>query len=421
MSSQPSAPPRRAPGPTRLRGPALILAAALAGGASALAKNGPASVPTPLEGSGVLAGPVVLSPSLEVETGYSDNYLREADGDGSAYASVKPSLLATTFWGPHQAALFLGAEATSYFEGGEDDVYAAEIGARLLLSAWRGGDVILGAGYEREVETSADDSAPAGADGPTGVNTLSASVAVRHNPGLIGLHPFLEYDRILHEATDLEGGGEASNDERDRSELTFGLETTYEYSAGYQLFLRGVGSTINYDEEIDTNGLERGSTTATGLLGVNFRVTNLIEGSAGFGYSRRMFDEASFDDVDTIALDVTLDWSPLETLRVSLNGFQTFAESTIDDVSVQNDLGFKLRADYALYDDISLSSSLGYTHSTFEGVSRTDQTLEAGLALAYHLSEFVRLEAGYEFARDASNTEEDATENRVYVGLDAQY
>lgn len=365
----------------------------------------------------------VILPELDIEAGYSSNYLRSSiTSEGSTFISATPSIRFLSNWNRHVLAIDAYASGTLYGEDSEDNAYTAGINGQFVLDITRSGQIKFNAGYDRLSEARGSDNTVNGARGATGFGVLRAGIEGRYKPGDLRISPFVNIADYNYDNTDLIAGGSADNSGRNYFEVGYGVEVGYEYRRGYELFVRGFGLHKNYDQNINAGNEDRDSTEYGVLGGMNLQLTNLIEGRVGIGYTYRDMDSRDLNDTGSFSVDVGVTWTPTPAFTVTADAFQSFSESTTADVSAINDIGARIGIDYALREDISISSYASYTDSDFKGSNRNDDTISLGIGIDYEINRYFSVGAGYAFTqRDSNIAGNDWTENRYTIGLKAHY
>ncbi len=374
------------------------------------------------DGYGTRVGSFVLSPELEVQTGYSDNYLRSAANDeSSVFTVIAPTLRLASDWSRHAFKLDLTHVTAIYYNDTDDNTYEFGAGAELLLDVTRATMLGFDLAYDRNAEGRGSDNSRPGSAEPTYNNHFSGGVKGQYKAGRVRVAPFAGAGYRIYEDTDRIGGGTIDNSDRDRIEYDYGLELGYEYIRGYELFVRGTGRYIDYEDEFDVNGFRQGGEDYAALAGVNFKLTNLIDGSAGAGYRFRTNEDARFDDASSFTYDVGLTWTPTPLWLVSLKGFQAFEETSVPGASTANAVGASIGAEYAIRRNVTLLPSFRYKRLDYEDIDRTDDLFEVGIGVQYSVNRYLAISGEYRYAFEDSDTAGDWSENAFTIGIKTKY
>ncbi len=371
---------------------------------------------------GLRAGSFIVTPEVTVEGRYADNYLGLTSNEVDSFKySVAPSLSLRSDWNRHALQVTLGGKATFVEANSNDDLLTYGVDAVGVVDVTRAAAIKLSAGYHHNEENRGADDTPGLAKTVTEYQQADLGLEGRYKAGMVRVSPFASYSLSDYDDVSRIGGGVANNDDRDRQQYGYGLELGYEFMRGYEAFVRGEGSNIEYDDSVDDNGFKRDSVGYRGTAGVNFAITKLIEGRVGVGYGMRDYDDARFGNQEAIAVDVGLDWSVTALTTVNLEGFQRFNETTTASSAGTSEVGGKVSVVHSLRENINLSGYAGYSNEEFEGVARDDDRYEAGLKVGYLINRNFELGAGYDFAFEDQKTVGKVTENEVYIGLTARY
>ncbi len=371
---------------------------------------------------GLRAGSFIVTPEVTVEGRYADNYLGLTSNEVDSFKySVAPSLSLRSDWNRHALQVTFGGKATFVEANSNDNLLTYGVDAVGVVDVTRAAAIKLAAGYHQNEENRGADDTPGLAKTVTEYEQADLGLEGRYKAGMVRVSPFASYSLSDYDDVGRVGGGVANNDDRDRQQYGYGLELGYEFMRGYEAFVRGEGSNIEYDDSVDDNGFKRDSVGYRGTAGVNFAITKLIEGRVGVGYGMRDYDDARFGNQEAIAVDVGLDWSVTALTTVNLEGFQRFNETTTASSAGTSEVGGKVSVVHSLRENINLTGYAGYSNEEFEGVARDDDRYEAGLKVGYLINRNFELGAGYDFVFEDQKTVGKVTENEVYIGLTARY
>lgn len=390
--------------------------------AAALAIAGQAAAQQASPEVGLRAGSFIVTPEVTLEGRYADNYLALTSNEVDSFVySIAPSLSFRSDWNRHALAVTFGGKATFVEANSNDDMLTYGVDAVGVIDVTRAAAIKLSAGYHANEESRGADDTPGLAKEVTEYDQVDLGIEGRYKAGMVRVSPFASYSLYDYDDVSNIGGGSSNNDDRDRQEFGYGLEIGYEFMRGYEAYVRGEASNIEYDDSVDDNGFERDSFGYRGTAGVNFAVTRLIEGRVGVGYGARDYDDARFGSQEAVAVDVGLEWSVTELTTVDIEGFQRFNETTTAASAGTSEIGGKVSVLHSLRENINLSGYAGYSNEEFEGVAREDDRYEAGVKVGYLINQNFELGAGYDFTYEDQKSVGNVTENEVYIGLTARY
>ena len=94
--------------------------------------------------------------------------------------------------------------------------------------------------------------------------------------------------------------------------------------------------------------------------------------------------------------------------------------TTLDDASAEVDTGGFVSLDHELLRNLILSARFGYTNTTFEGITRVDNTILGAFSARYLLFQGAALTASYQ-RDDRSSNAQGADYNRDVLSLRFTY
>lgn len=389
-----------------------VAAAAIASGAAA----------QEAQEHGVRFGSFVATPQVTVDGRYSDNYLGLTSNEVDSFVySVAPQLSFRSDWNRHALQVTLGGKASFVEADSDDNSYTYGIDSAGVIDVTRATAIKLSAGYQHNTEDRGADDSPGLSAEPTEFDTVNAGIEGRYKAGRVRLSPFASYLLSDYDDVDLVGGGKSNSDDRDRQVYGYGMEVGYEFLRGYEAYVRGEGNTVRYDSSTDDNGFNRDSDGYKFSGGVNLQLTNLIEGRVGVGYGLQDYDDSRFGSQEAINVDVGVVWSVTPLTTITVDGFQSFNETTTIGSAGTTEVGGQIGVSHSLRENITLSGYAGYSHEDFEGVAREDDRIDAGVKLGYTITRNFEIGVGYDFTFEDQKTVGDYTENQAYIGLTARY
>ena len=369
---------------------------------------------------GIRLGSFFFLPSLGVGESYSDNiYATESNLKNDYITTVSPRLLLQSDWGRHE----LHARATGDFglyksfttENYED--YTAETGGRLDVSKDQALTGSLSYAHLHEDRSSPDD---VGGTKPTTYERagLNAKYAQRFNR--LGAQVEARGDHLTFNDVPLFGGGTLDSSDRDRYEAEGAVRVSYNFLPTTAVFTRGSYSRDIYDHTPDDNGFDRDSRGYRIDTGITIDVTELLKLEASVGYLNTAFDDPRLKTVSDAAGTLLATWNITRLSTLKANFQRTVTPTTLDDASAQVDTGGFVSLDHELLRNLILTARFGYTNTTFEGISRVDNTILGAFSARYLLFQGAAITAAYQRDDRSSNTQ-GASYNRDLVTLRFTY
>ncbi|MAY60693.1 MAG: hypothetical protein CML29_00620 [Rhizobiales bacterium] len=302
-------------------------------------------------------------------------------------------------------------------EGQEEPTASVDAVLDLDLTETLGGQ--LAAGYDFYREDRTDPNAIANATAQSGVHTLSASAALTKRLGSIRGTATAEVSKVLYGDAELAGGGVISGDDRDA--LTTGVRGRigYEVSPALIPFLEASLARTEYDQEIDSSGFKRSSSTYGLRAGVELPLGEKLSGEISAGYLTRDIEDAGLEDIDAFTIDGSLRWSPMRgtTLTANLNTAIEASTTAGESGSVVHLLSVELERQ--LRDTVVARLTGTAALRNYEGASAPDDQTRLGLRgeLDWSLNRYLSLvaDAGYEKTTQGGVPDSDTA--RIGLGL----
>jgi hypothetical protein len=338
-------------------------------------------------------------PTLTLGAAYDDNVLRTpSDHQGDFVFEVSPTVNLRSEWVRHYFALRAGATHYRLPRLSSENRTEWDVAAGGRLDVFTGFNLTGAVSHNSTFEprTSRDQ---AGAATPTPYTTSDARAAISYNPFRFGMQlgaAVRRYDYGHTELLPAFGGGERSNDDRNRDVYSMYTTALYEFSPGYGAFIRPSFEKRVYDMQTgraagrDSNGYRVDG-------GITLLLTRLVTGEAYLGYLQYDFEGPSFEDLSGIDYGAQLRWYPSELVTVHLNASRTPTATTLSGASVADDRFVEVGVDYELLRNVIVQGGLAYTNTQFDGISRQDEDFSARLGVAYLLNPY--LAANFRVAR----------------------
>ena len=136
--------------------------------------------------------------------------------------------------------------------------------------------------------------------------------------------------------------------------------------------------------------------------GVNFQLTHLLTGDAGFGYYSQTYASPRIAGLSGLAYNVTLRYFPTQLITVTGHADHSIAPSVIPGTPATDANSFSLRADYELRRFIIISPELDYYRYDYPGTSRSDNRYGATLNATYLVNRNIGVTASYAYIRQST-------------------
>ncbi|MCP4009751.1 MAG: outer membrane beta-barrel protein, partial [Proteobacteria bacterium] len=187
-----------------------------------------------------------------------------------------------------------------------------------------------------------------------------------YKPARFGFAADLDYGILDYEDNTNVYGGEVINSDRDRGTTSAKVRLSYEVMPQRSVYVQGAVNSVEYDEPLDQNGIERSSTGYDVTAGVNFDLSNLLLGDVYVGYLEQNYDSETQEDISSNKYGAGLQWFPSRLTSVNLNVNRTVEESTEETVSGYLSTRARVGVKHQLKRHISLSAGADHTKNDFQ-------------------------------------------------------
>lgn len=369
------------------------------------------------EALGVRLGTFVLKPSIS--QGISTE--RTASGGTSTSRSFSQTGLRGSLvsdWSRHQLSIEADGVYERNISGSGETEPSARIGADLRLDLADDTIANLRAGYDFKRESSSDPNAVTGATVQSGVHGFEGGASVMRDFGLIRGTVGIRLRREIFGSATLADGSELSLSDRDNVAGTLTARVGYELSPALIPYLEASAGRTLYDEERDSLGYERASTTFGGRAGVEVDLGEKLRGDLGFGYKRATLDDDRLAAIGAATVDGSVFWSPQRGTDLRL-GFATSIEPSTA-AGQSGYVSYETNAELAheLRENLVARLSGAYTWRDLPTALGPDQHIYTiGTGLTWDINRWLALtgDVSYELTRQAHTSDTGVT--RAGIGL----
>jgi len=193
------------------------------------------------------------------------------------------------------------------------------------------------------------------------------------------------------------------NDDRDRREHTGVLRLTYRVNPRLAVFAQGTGVYVRYNEQLDNAGLRRSNVGFAVVGGVVFELTGKLVIEAFAGFSRRTYESSLLSTVSGPSGGLSLTWTPTGLTTVKLAVARSIEQTTLIGASGFFATQARASIDHELRRNIILNGFGSFQNDDYEGTSRNDNYIRAGLGATVLINRNLNMYGGYEFTRRISN------------------
>jgi hypothetical protein len=408
---------------------ALIAALVLAGSAGSAFAVDPET--TDLRGSvaerprpsydavGIRAGAFMILPQASVSEKYNDNiYATDTNETDDFITTLGASIAVNSGWSRHALNLNAGVSKDIYADNTGENRLDWNVGANGRLDVTRDTRLSGGASYAQLHEDRGDPNSPAAAAEPTEYDLLSANAAFDQRFNRLTARVSGGYENYDYKDVAATGGGIIDQDDRDRVQYEEALRFGYDVSPDTNVYVQGTLNQRDYDLSPPTVPTNRDSDGYAIAVGSDFRLSSLAQGGIFVGYQSQSYDNPAFSDVSGLSYGADVEWYMTPLTTVTFNAAATVEETTSIGASGYLSQTVGIRIDHELLRNVLLNGRVSYANDDYEGISRTDDIVRAGLGVDYLVNRNFTLGLGYDFTNKDSNAAGvDYTRNQIGLTL----
>ena len=323
---------------------------------------------------GVPVGGFKFFGTLEADEVFNDNIsaVSSATGKTAGFVQlVSPTLELKSDWTNHMLNVYAkGGFGFNSVDPGLNNFQDVSVGADGRLDIQRNWNAYGGASWNRRHDAFGTPNTPNAPGAPLTVyNQTSANVGYfqtfnRFNVRLDGrFDNYMFYDNSLGPAQ-----GVIPNSDRNRNEFREALRFGYQFSPGYEVWVRGGLNQRQYFQ-VDTFGLDRSSNGFNIVGGIIIDLGGITAVEIFAGYLQQTFVSGQFSTISTPTFGLTGYWNPIRDLWV-----KPYIRRTVDDSALQGTAAYiytagGLDVDYNLRPNIRLNGHGDYSIADYAALS----------------------------------------------------
>jgi hypothetical protein len=359
-----------------------------------------------------------LFPTLDAGAAYDSNVFRIQNNPlGDMYFVISPALKLVTNWGANALEVFAGADNYIYSKYDTETLSDWNAGGDGRFGIFPGAEIFTAATVNMLHERRASPNTTGFQAGPNRYYLYDFQSSGTYQRGLFGVGAGFQYDKYDFNPIGRVGGGVISNSDRDMDEFKLWGKVNYDFSPGYQIFVKTSYNERNYSDLFDRNNLRRSSHGTRADLGVQAQLTHLIMGSVQVGYLHQNFF-APLKDADGLAYTVNVDYFATPLLTIHLTADRQLQASIINNVSVTDNRSYQISADYELLRDLILQAHYAYNKDVFTSTTRIDNVDDFGISGRYLVNRYLSFNVDYAYNERSSSTPNASfTDHTVLIGV----
>lgn len=374
---------------------------------------------------GLRLGGIIVRPGIDISGGYDTNPLRASPTSkpkGSSMIQIAPDVSVQSDWSRHALQFDLRGTYNHYFD--VENANRPTLDAKLTFR----GDMAEGGTLNLEAREKIDSQRPGSPDLTSSVKgrpltyQTGASAGYTQKFGNASITGTVLADRYDFEDGKTTSGVTVS--QKDRALVAYGakLRGAYEITPGIMPYVEVGVDKRKYDIATDSAGYQRDSFGGTAKVGTTFELTRTVTGDVSAGYGYRDYSDGRLRTLSGALIDASLVWALSPISKLTLKAGSEFLETTQSGSS--GAIGRRIGVAYThdLLRNLQLTGSVDYTHASYSGVSRIEQTLIAGLRADYKIDRNFVFRASYSYERAISSLAGNSSTAHVLLGgLRVQY
>jgi hypothetical protein len=369
------------------------------------------------EPTGLPVGSFRLFPELELDEVFNDNIYATAGGTAGKTSSfiqlVKPSASLRSDWSNHMLNFFARGGLGFYSANSTENFQDVGLGFDGRFDIQRDWNVYGGGSWSRRHEDRGTPNAITAAFPPTVYNQLAGNAGYfqkfnRFSVRLDGrIDNYIYFDNGQGFAQ-----GVLPNSQRDRNEFREAARFGYEFSPGYEVWVRGSMNQRTYINGTDSNGYNRSSNGFDVVGGVSVDLGGITSFEAFVGYLQQNYYDYRYPTITGPTFGLIGYWNPIRELWI-----KPFVRRGIDDSAFTNAVAYTstaygLDVNYNVLPNVRLDAHADYATADYSGTvntapatgpNRFDQYYTLRASVMYLLTRNFYVGPQYQYTHRTSN------------------
>ena len=326
----------------------------------------------------------VVFPSFGVTTDYVSNLFLAPNGAVSdKRITYTPALSIQSDWGRHSFALVGNANIGRHVETSKEDFEDWQVQANGTLEIHDDKKVSMVAGFARRHSRRNAEDDPGQQFSPIVSENLFFDGNGEYNADAVLLR-----FRAQVENQDYLNSPGLNNDARDVTIVNLVFRAGYEFVPGTTFFIEPRADFRMFAKKTDAAGLKQDNQGMGALAGITWDLTGVTFAEFGVGFTRRSYDEPSFNSPTNLDFSGKLIWNVTDLLTLTGNLSRATAESTTAGESGVLTTSLDSRLDYEFLDNIIITAGGSVTQSNNQESSRRDKEYSFDTGVTYLVNEY---------------------------------
>jgi len=383
------------------------------------------------DAKGVRVGGFKFFGTLEADEVFNDNIYATSNATGKTAGFVQlvnPTLELKSDWQNHMVNLYAkGGFGFNSVDPALNNFQDVSVGADGRLDIQRNWNVYGGGSWNRRHDVFGTPNTPNGSGLPLTVyNQTTANVGYFQTLNRFSVRMDGRFDNYMF----LDNGlgptqGVIPNNDRNRNEFREALRFGYQFSPGYEVWVRGSLNQRKYFQ-LDSSGLDRSSNGFDVVGGMIIDLGGVTAVEIFAGYMQQSYVSGQFSTISTPTFGLIGYWNPMRDLWV-----KPFIRRTVDDSALQGTAAYintagGLDVNYHVRPNVRLDGHADYTIADYTALTagtnnQYDQYLTFRIGVQYFPTEHFYIGPTYQFIHRTSNQfNSDYDQNLVMLRLGAR-
>ncbi|WP_374831919.1 outer membrane beta-barrel protein [Paenochrobactrum pullorum] len=375
----------------------------------------------PYAALGIRSGSFILRPTLEQGLRVTSNANNSSTGRSAVLSETQLRLGIQTDLSRHAAFFNLSGNWVKNISGDHVSEPFLFINSGLRLDIDSLSRLDLGFDYMLRRESASSPNSLAIADENPLLHTLTGKIGFQREGALLFGRADAQFDRNIYGDADLIGGGTISQSDRNNNYVSAKLRGGFQVSAALKPFVEVEAGKRFYDDKYDHNGFQRSGDQYSVNAGLMFDMGEKFNGEFSVGYLRAQLDDDRLRNIDGLAFNALVNWSPQRGTDVALNARTLVEGATAANVSGSLLYLANLEVKHQVRSNLMLTAGLDTRIRDNKDNTGFDYTYGAQIGATYSINRLVALNARLRHEQMRSDlASREYKSNSIYVGIKLQ-
>jgi hypothetical protein len=341
---------------------------------------------------GVPVSTFLLFPRIDLSAIYDDNILAtDTNKQNDFIAQIEPSLNLKSQWSRHELDATAYAKPNFYASHSNENTTDYGAGLNGRLDVLTGTSISGQTSYDRLTESSKSEGFSRNTVKPVQYDLWNAGATAVHQFNRLQVSLGGAWNRYRYSDGVNSSGAVVDETYRDVDNYTETLRADYALSPDTAVFVSGNLNQNSYVTQPPLVPYDRDGHGYEILGGVNFQLSQLVQGEVGAGYLSEEYPHVPGQDYRNLAFHALVHWYPSELTTVTLKADRVAYNSQDARSGGYISTGGSLKVDHELRWNVILNLDLSYNSDDHQGIDRVDNRWRGAVGGTYLVSRNVGL------------------------------